>query len=107
MINNWCEKLKQYWIQKDISKIISLFDEDVDYYETPFQKVDDIKLVWKDIESQNLQSLEYKIIGEKNNAIIANYIMNDSGRIVDMIYEIELNEKGKCTYFKQWYMISN
>lgn len=33
--------------------------------------------------------------------------MNDSGRIVDMIYEIELNEKGKCTYFKQWYMISN
>lgn len=33
--------------------------------------------------------------------------MNDSGRIVDMIYEIELNEKGKCTYFKQWYMIFN
>lgn len=105
MINNWCEKLKQYWIQKDISKIISLFDEDVDYYETPFQKVDEIKLVWKDIESQNLQSLEYKIIGEKNNTIIANYIMNDNGRIVDMIYEIELNDKGKCTYFKQWYMV--
>lgn len=107
MMNNWCEKLKQYWIQKDISKIISLFDENADYYETPFQKVNDIKLVWKDIESQNLQSLEYKIIGEKNNTIIANYIMNDSGRIVDMIYEIELNEKGKCTYFKQWYMIFN
>lgn len=53
-MNNWCEKLKQYWIQKDISKIISLFDEDVDYCETPFQKVNDIKLVWKDIESQNL-----------------------------------------------------
>ncbi len=105
MMNNWCEKLKQYWIQKDISKIISLFDEDVEYYETPFQKVDDLKLVWKDIESQNLQSLEYKIIGEKNNTIIANYIMNDNGRVVDMIYEIELNKKGKCTYFKQWYMV--
>lgn len=72
------------------------------YYETPFQKVDDLELVWKDIESQGLKSLEYKIIGEKDNVVI---IMNDNSNIVDMIYEIILNEKEKCTYFKQWYMI--
>ncbi len=107
MKNNWCRKLKQYWIKKDILKIIDLFEEDVEYYETPFQRVNDIKLVWKDIESQNLNSLEYKIMGEKDNVIVANYIMDDNGRIVDMIYEIKLNDKGKCTYFKQWYMISN
>ncbi len=72
------------------------------YYETPFQKVDDLELVWKDIESQGLKSLEYKIIGGKDNVVI---IMNDNSNIVDMIYEIVLNEKEKCTYFKQWYMI--
>lgn len=46
--------------------------------------------------------MEYKIIGEKDNVVI---IMNDNSNIVDMIYEIVLNEKEKCTYFKQWYMI--
>lgn len=107
MKNNWCEKLKQYWIQKDIPKILDLFEGNVEYYETPFQKVDNLKSVWKDIESQKLKSLEYKIIGEKDNVVVANYIMNDNGTIVDMIYEIQLNENGKCTYFKQWYMIYN
>lgn len=51
MKNNWCEKLKQYWLKKDISSIISLFEENVEYYETPFQKVNDLELVWKDIET--------------------------------------------------------
>lgn len=36
MKNNWCEKLKQYWIQKDIPKILDLFEGNVEYYETPF-----------------------------------------------------------------------
>lgn len=42
---------------------------------------------------------------EKDNFLVANFIMNDNGTIVDMIYEIKLNEKGKCIYFKQWYMV--
>ena len=45
-----------------------------------------------------------KIIDEKDNKVIANYIMSSEELIVDMIYEIELNKKEKCIYFKQWYM---
>lgn len=30
--------------------------------------------------------------------------MSSEELIVDMIYEIELNKKEKCIYFKQWYM---
>lgn len=102
--DKWCSSLKEYWLKKDITSIIQLFDNEVEYYETPFEKVNDIETVWKDIEEQNLISLEYEIIGIKDNTVIANFIMNDNHEIVDMIYEIRLNELGKCNYFKQWYM---
>lgn len=107
MINfdKWCNDLKEYWLKKDINSIIELFDNQVEYYETPFQKIDNIETVWKDIETQELISLEYKILGIKDNMVVANFLMNDNNQIVDMIYEIRLNNLGKCDYFKQWYMI--
>ena len=109
MINfdKWCNDLKKYWLQKDITSILELFDSQVEYYETPFQKIDNIKEVWEDIETQELTSLEYRIIGIKENTAIANFIMDDNGEVIDMIYEIKLNDLGKCDYFKQWYMCSN
>ena len=41
MTNNrkWCENLKRYWQEKNISKIIELFDESVTYYEEPNNKI--------------------------------------------------------------------
>ena len=105
--NRWCNKLKEYWLQQDIHAILKLFDDQIEYYETPFQKVENIESVWKDIETQELISLEYKIVGIKDNTVIVNFVMNDNGNIVDMIYEIRLNNLGKCNYFKQWYMCSN
>ena len=42
MCEKWCEDLKSFWEQKDIDNIISLFDENVIYYETPKEKVNSI-----------------------------------------------------------------
>lgn len=106
-LDKWCNDLKEYWLQKDINAILELFDNQVEYYETPFQKVKDIELVWQDIKIQEITSLEYKILGVKDNIVVANFVMNDNGEIADMIYEIRLNNLGKCDYFKQWYMCSN
>lgn len=102
----WCNDLKQFWQSKDIDKIIDLFDKDIIYYETPNTKinsVEEIRKMWEEIKEQNTNDIELRILCVNNNKCIANYILNDSISY-DMIYEIELNNENKCTYFKQWYM---
>lgn len=105
-LETWCYNLKQYWINKDIDNIINLFDEYVEYYETPNMKIEginNIKEMWEEIKGQNTSNIDYKILCESDNKIIANYILKDTISY-NMVYEIVLNKDNKCIYFKQWYM---
>lgn len=107
---NWLSDLKENWIRKDIKSILDLFDLNVKYYESPFEKLNtlnDIKIAWEEIYNQNIESIEYNILGYKEQSVVANYILNTDSEIVDMVYEIELNNDNKCVYFKQWYMARN
>lgn len=102
-LEKWCEDLKKYWESKDIDNIINLFDENVIYYESPNEKLnsfEDVKNVWKEIKNQNTENIMMSIICKEQNKCIANFVISD----YDMIYEIRLNNEGKCIYFKQWYM---
>jgi len=46
------------------------------------------------------------VLAEQNNIIIANFILElENNDIIDTVYEIKLNNKNKCFYFKQWYMM--
>jgi len=38
-INNWLNKFKESWQNRDILKILGLFDKEVVYYETPSTKL--------------------------------------------------------------------
>ncbi|MFO7794196.1 MAG: hypothetical protein R6V35_04450 [Candidatus Nanohaloarchaea archaeon] len=40
-INQWIEELREGWITKDIDRVLELFTDNVDYYETPSQKIED------------------------------------------------------------------
>lgn len=102
----WCKNLKKYWQEKDINNIINLFDENVEYYETPNQKLsssEELRMVWEEIKDQDTKNIEVKILCTENNKCIANFLLTGK-ETYDMIYEIVLNENNKCTYFKQWYM---
>ncbi len=106
--NKWVEDLKTNWINKDINKIMDMFDVSVKYFETPFQEViglENIRKMWHDIDSQDIKELTCDVLGIKDNTVIASYILIlANGDIIDMVYQIELNENNKCVYFKQWYM---
>ncbi|HBY20583.1 MAG: hypothetical protein A2Y24_06185 [Clostridiales bacterium GWE2_32_10] len=98
-------------MDKNVEKVLNLFDKNVIYYETPYEVyngVTEIKQLWLEIENQEIDDLDILIICNENLRMVVNwkmrYKIDDDYNELDGIYFIELNEDGKCTLFKQWYM---
>ena len=108
-VNNWLDKLKQYWFSKDINKAVSLFDKTTFYQETPFMKpytnIKEINEEWQHIKNENIQSIEIKLLAIDNYTVIAEWLLKQNDEEYDGIYEIKFNENLECTYFKSWEMI--
>lgn len=108
-IEEWLEKLKKYWFNKDIEKAISLFRNTTFYQETPFMlpytKIEEIKEEWQHIKNENIQHIEFKILAIDNNVVIVEWVLNQNNEEYDGIYEIKFNKNLECVYFKSWEMI--
>lgn len=105
---DWLDKLKQYWFNKEIENAVSLFKKTTFYQETPFMKpyttFDEIKKEWQHIKGQDIKSIEFKILAIDNNTLIAEWVFKRDITIFDGIYEIKFNDNNECIYFKSWEM---
>lgn len=108
-VNDWLDKLKQYWFSKDINKAVSLFNKTTFYQETPFMKpytnIKEINEEWQHIKNENIQSIEIKLLAIDNYTVIAEWLLKQNDEEYDGIYEIKFNENLECIYFKSWEMI--
>ena len=108
-VNDWLDKLKQYWFSKDINKAVSLFNKTTFYQETPFMKpytnIKEINEEWQHIKNENIQSIEIKLLAIDNYTVIAEWLLKQNDEEYDGIYEIRFNENLECIYFKSWEMI--
>ncbi len=109
MIENWLETFKQAWLAKDIDTVMSLFSDDVEYWETPFRQVanaEELRNEWSAIHSQSHIELSLSVFGTESgrHSILWKLSYTDANNCPQNwagTYLLKLNSDGKCTYFFQ------
>jgi len=110
MINAWLNAFKAAWIAKDIDQVLSLFADDVEYWETPHKKLDGkaaLSHEWNAILGQKDIALELRVFsssdGNAHSVLWELSYEDEKSRIQNWAgtYLIELNAAGKCVYFHQ------
>lgn len=106
-IEAWLSELKRAWSSHDIDALLSLFAEDVEYWETPHKQLmsfEDIRSEWQGVTSQKdiqITTTVYASIDDKHT-IIWDLQYVDPGnvkRVWSGTYLITLNNNGLCIYF--------
>lgn len=107
-VEEWLEKFKKYWFNKDIENAVSLFKQTTYYQETPFMepytKFEEIKKEWQHIKDQDIKNIEFKILAIDNYTVIVEWIFERDITCFNGIYEIRFNDKLDCIYFRSWEM---
>ena len=108
-IEQWLNKLKESWLNKDIESVVSLFKNTTFYQETPFMEpyttMEEINEEWQHVKNENIQNIEIKLLAIDGYTVIAEWVLKQNDQEYDGIYEIKFNENFECIYFKSWEMI--
>lgn len=107
-INKWLNQLKDYWTNKNIDGIKTIFNKTTYYQETPFMKpytnIDEIVDDWQYVENETIQDINFNILAVDNNTVIVNWKLKQNNEDFDGIYEIKFDDELNCIYFKSWEM---
>lgn len=103
-INNWLIDLRTYWLNKDVDKIVSLFDTTCECYDTPFSSNGNVREDWAEIKTQKIKDISYKVLMSDGCEFFVEFSIRYNDELCDAINHIKLNNNMKCTYLKQWYM---
>ncbi len=106
-IGLWLKRFKENWQNHNIDGVLSLFDKNVIYYETPFVKLDNFEKLskqWKEINNQKNVVLDLEIFSSSKNkhSVIWRLQYQNRENVLKFFsgtYLIELNNDGLCTYF--------
>ena len=101
------------WKNRDVERVMATIAEDCAYYETVFDEpcrdIDAIRRLWEVVpENQKDIEYSYEILAEneENGSIhfrLTRTVLPAGNRVeMDGIFQVSLDEAGRCTYFKQW-----
>ena len=110
---NWTKEFMESWKELDWERTLKTLDKEVKYYENPIDEpcknFEDVINLWNVVaDNQKDINYEYEIVAYNDNTCVINWQMtrtmttNNTKQEIDGIFQISLNEDGKCTYFKQW-----
>lgn len=109
----WAKEFMNSWKALDWKRTLETLNKNVEYYENPLDKpcsnFVEVTNLWN-IVADNQKDIDYsfKIISFNDEYCIINWRMTrvmtktDTKQEIDGIFQISLDDNGKCTYFKQW-----
>lgn len=111
--DQWTKDFMESWKNLDWKKTLGLLANDVEYYENPIDapcsNFDEVVALWNVVaDNQKDISYKYEIISFNDDICIINWQMTrtmtktDTKQEIDGIFQVSLNDDGKCKYFKQW-----
>lgn len=110
---NWVKEFMESWKELDWKRTLKTLNQNVKYYENPIDEpcssFEEVTNLWN-VVADNQKDIEYKfeIVAYNVETCIINWQMTrtmTNGNVkqeIDGIFQISLDEDGKCTYFKQW-----
>ena len=106
-IHKWLTQFKKSWIDHDIDSVLILFTSKVEYWETPFKKLNNLKELrseWEGIESQSDIELEFRVFSKEDEKYSVIWDLRykdryDNDRYCKGTYLLKLNSENKCYYF--------
>lgn len=113
MYDKWMREFMDSWKNLDYKRTLETLDKEVKYYENPIDEAcksfEEVIDLWN-VVADNQKDIEYKyeIVAYNDTTCIINWqmtrtmTMNNTRQEIDGIFQISLNQEGKCTYFKQW-----
>lgn len=108
-VEEWLNKLKEYWFNKDIENVTNLFRNTTFYQETPFMNpfttFEKISEEWQSVRDVDVQKIDFILLAVEGYIAIINWKLRQNGENYDGIYEIKFNDNLDCIYFKSWEMI--
>lgn len=112
---NWLERYKKAWEDRDPKMVDQLFAENAEYRESPFSNklsgIDAVRRYWEEGARDSQMNIEffYEIIAVKGNRGFAkwNAEFDRVGKKIhvtlDGILEANFNEDGKVVVFNEWW----
>ena len=106
-INTWLQTFKTAWQKHNIDGVMDLFSDDLEYFETPFQKIADkaeLKKEWQAIKNQKNIVLDYRLFSSDDNSHSVTWELKyiDQENNVKQFagtYLVKLNKEGRCAFF--------
>lgn len=108
-IDKWLDDFCKTWKSQDVDKVLALFTDDVEYWETPFQMFDakgNVAAAWELVKNQKDIQIVTKVFVSLDSRHTVSWDLrykNANGEESHWagVYLITLNKEGLCEYFYQ------
>jgi len=106
-IKKWLSEFNNAWSNHDIDRVLSLFTDNVEYWETPHYRVaskQELENEWQAVKSQqniNLHTEVYVSTPDNKHTVIWQLSYERDGELRQSggTYLISLDDQGKCHFF--------
>mgnify|MGYP000268178615 CR=1 FL=1 len=111
-VDRWFQRLEHIWRSRNIEGIPELMAPRFEYYEDPHDQpltsISQLVEVWSEVRNQDLQHLQITPVSSfrGTGAALWECIIGKGKEASHLrgAYLVELDAKGRCTLFRQWWV---